>query len=73
VRLAPPGLIALGDPAGLVEREVVQRLLCGLLDREIRLGRPPRPATRQTARSQLPKPATSRLSPRDAPNFFASL
>ena len=69
MRLARPGLIALGDPAGLVEKEVVQRLLRGLLDRAIGLERPPRPATRQTARSQV----TSRLSPRDAPNFFASL
>ena len=67
------GLIALAAPAGLVEKEVVQRLLCGATNRELPLGRPPRRATRQTARSQLAKPATTRLSPRDAPIFCVSL
>lgn len=64
------GVIALAAPAGLVEKEVIQRLLCGPIDREIPLWRPPRPATRQTARSQLAKPVTTRLSPRDAPQLF---
>jgi hypothetical protein len=67
------GLIALADPAGFVEREVVQRPLCGPTNHELPLGRPPRRATRQTARSQLTKPATTRLSPRDAPVFCVSL
>jgi hypothetical protein len=66
------GLIALADPAGLVEKEVVQRPLCGPTNPELPLGRPPRRATRQTARSQLTKPATTRLSPRDAPIFCVS-
>ena len=67
------GLIALADPAGLVEKEVVQRPLCGPTNHELPLGRPPRRATRQTARSQLTKPATTRLSPRDAPIFCVAL
>ena len=65
--------IALVDPEGLVEKEVVQRLLCGLINREIPLGRPPRRATRKTVRSQLAKPVTTGLSPRDAPIFCVSL
>ena len=67
------GLIALAAPAGLVEKEVVQRLLCGQINREIPLERRPRRATRQTARSQLAKPVTTGLSPRDAPVFCVSL
>jgi hypothetical protein len=67
------GLIAPAAPAGPVEKELVQRLLCGPLDSEIPPGRPPRPATRQTARSQLAKPVATQLSPRDAPIFCASL
>jgi hypothetical protein len=66
-------LIALAAPAGIVEKEVVRRLLCGATNRELPLGRQPRRATRQTARSQLAKPATTRLSPRDAPIFCVSL
>jgi hypothetical protein len=31
------GVIALAAPAGLVEKEVVQRLLCGPIDSEIPL------------------------------------
>ncbi len=67
------GLISLAAPAGLVEKEVVQRPLCGPTNHELPLGRPPRRATRQTARSQLTKPVTTRLSPRDAPIFCVSL
>ena len=67
------GLIALAAPAGLVEKEAVQRLLCGATNRELPLGRPPRRATRQTARSQSARPETTRLSPRDAPIFCVSL
>ncbi len=65
--------IALVDPEGLVEKEVVQRLLCGLINREIPLGRPSRRATRKTVRSQLAKPVATGLSPRDAPIFCVSL
>jgi hypothetical protein len=67
------GLIAPAAPAGLVEKELVQRLLCGPIDSEIPPGRPPRPAIQQTARSQLAKPVATQLSPRDAPIFCASL
>jgi len=64
------GLISLADPAGLVEKEVVQRPLCGPTNHELPLGRPPRRATRQTARSRSAKPVTTRLSPRDVPFTF---